>query len=213
MQPTLTAASAVVLVLSLLAGFLTNAIQSGSLLGMKTVPTSWLPGLTIASTLLGGIVTYLSGHPSLDGATLFYAVAQGLTALLASAAPGLALHAHATLPAARYAKKIAVVAAAAALCVGCTQAQAQSADSVAVDLTGALCSVAADSPAGQPYTDVVCSIAAGVEQGIGVLVAGKTTATSLAASPSIKEVRLRVATAQAAPFLAAHAAPPAASGH
>lgn len=104
---TLSLPVAVVTILSLVLGYLTQAIQSGSFLGIKTVPKTWLPPLTIASTLLGGFVAYLKGQSplDLDGPTLFYATVAGLTALLAGSAPSLAMHAHATMPAARFAMR------------------------------------------------------------------------------------------------------------
>jgi hypothetical protein len=88
--------------------------------------------------------------------------------------------------------------------VGCTAAQVHADDAIAIDLTAAVCAAAADSPIGQPYTDVVCSIAGPVEQGIGTLTSGQPTADAFSATGSVKTVRLRIPTATAAKFLADH---------
>jgi hypothetical protein len=97
--PTLSTPVAVMMILSLLLGVLTHIVQTGSL-GPSVVPQAWLPYFTIATTFLGGFVAYLSGLTPLviDGASVFYAVAAGVTSLLASSAPSFAVHAHVTIP-------------------------------------------------------------------------------------------------------------------
>jgi hypothetical protein len=97
--PTLTTATVVVTILSLLLGILTQIVQSGSLFGIVTVPKPWLPDFTLASTFIGGLVAYLGGQSSLNSSIVFYAVVAGITALLAGAAPGMAIHAHYVVPA------------------------------------------------------------------------------------------------------------------
>lgn len=87
--------------------------------------------------------------------------------------------------------------------VACTKQQASQADTVAIDLTNAVCSAIEGQPAGQPWVDIVCTVAGGVEQGIGAVVddAGVPRASS-----SIRVVRLRLPAGDAQAFLAAHAA-------
>ena len=96
-----TPAVAIVTILSVVLGFVTQGIQSGSFLGVATVPKSWLPDLTLFGTFLGGVVAYVSGLGAnfiVSGSVAYYAVMAGLTALLAGAAPGLAQHAHVVVP-------------------------------------------------------------------------------------------------------------------
>lgn len=99
MPPTLSTPFAVMTILSLVLGALTQAVQTGSVAGFMT-PKSWLPWLTIATSFLGGAVGYLSGLSPLvlDGASIFYAVAAGVTALLSGTIPGIVVHAHFTIP-------------------------------------------------------------------------------------------------------------------
>lgn len=92
---------AIVTVLSVILGFVTQAVQSGSILGIVVLPKPWLPEVTLFGSFLGGAVAYLGGLGSfaLSGSVVYYAVMAGLTALLAGAAPGLARHAHSVVPA------------------------------------------------------------------------------------------------------------------
>lgn len=98
--PTLSTATVVTTVLSLVLGIVTQMVQTGTLLGKWTTPKSWLPTLTIAMTLLGGIVSYLGSQSPLvlNGPTIFYAVIAGIVSLMTGAAPGLAVHAHVVVP-------------------------------------------------------------------------------------------------------------------
>jgi hypothetical protein len=101
----------------------------------------------------------------------------------------------------------AVVAAVLFSNEACTKAQAASDLSVAVDLTDAACTVAADSPIGQPFTDIVCVIATGVEQGIALLSASDAGAASFNTAPTYRTVRIRLPSSEVPQFLAAHAKP------
>ena len=85
---------------SVLLGILTQMVQTGSILGIKTVPKTWLPGLTLVATGFGGFLAYLTSQSplALNAATWFYATMAGLTALLAGAAPGIAVQAHVVVP-------------------------------------------------------------------------------------------------------------------
>jgi hypothetical protein len=100
MPPTLSTPVAVVMILSLLLGGLTQVIQTGALFGSIVTPKAWLPALTIAATFLGGVVSYFGGLSPvvLTGSSVFYAVVAGVSALLSSTVPALAIHAHVTVP-------------------------------------------------------------------------------------------------------------------
>ncbi len=102
-SPTLTPTVSVVTLLSMVAGVLTNWIQTGTLLGRWITPKSWLPDLTMISTSLGGFLGYLLSQApvSLSGTALFYGTMAAVAALVAGATPGLAIHVHATLTAQR----------------------------------------------------------------------------------------------------------------
>jgi hypothetical protein len=214
--PNITLPVAVVMVLSLVLGYLTQLVQDGSVEGIMA-PKAWLPDLTIVATLLGGFVTYLkSQNPlELNGTTLFYATFAAFTALLMSAAPAAARKVHKDFPAARLAAtkaatKVATVTASALLLVvfgisicACTKAQVASDDAVAVDLTNAVCSLAPDSPLGQPVTDVICVAAGAIEQGVALLTAADAGASTSAPVAAFKSVRLRLPTAQAQALVAA----------
>lgn len=119
--PTLTPTVAVVTALSMLAGLLTNWIQTGTFLGRWVTPKTWLPDLTMISTALGGFLGYITSQApvTFTGTNLFYGIMAAITALIAGAAPSLAIHAHSTLPEQRraalaLAKSIATTAAKAA---------------------------------------------------------------------------------------------------
>jgi hypothetical protein len=101
MPPTLSTPVAVVMILSLLLGALTQIIQTGSLFGTIFPPKAWLPDFTMAATFLGGVVAYFSGLSPvvINASSVFYAVAAGITALLAGSAPGIAVHSHVVVPA------------------------------------------------------------------------------------------------------------------
>src|ERR1700730_15078983 len=100
MTPTLTTPTVVVTILSLLLGLGTSLIQTGSIFGIKVDPKTWLPWVTMATTFIGGVLAYLKGQSPLvlSDAVIFYSVIAGLTALMASSAPGLAMHAHIVVP-------------------------------------------------------------------------------------------------------------------
>lgn len=79
------------------------------------------------------------------------------------------------------------------LCLsGCASVKA--ADAVAVDLTNAICAPLEGQPAGQPYIDIVCTVAQGVETIVG----------GVATESDVKKVRIRLPASEAPAFLAAH---------
>jgi hypothetical protein len=102
--PTLTPTVGVVTTLSLVAGVLTNWIQTGTFLGRWISPKAWLPDLTMISTALGGFLGYITSQTpvSLSGSSLFYGAAAAVAALVSGATPSFALHAHGTLTRMRY---------------------------------------------------------------------------------------------------------------
>jgi hypothetical protein len=118
--PTLTPTVGIVTALSVLAGVLTQWIQSGTLLGRWITPKAWLPDLTMISTLLGGFLGYVTSQSPvvLNGTSLFYGACAGVLALVAGAAPGAAMHVHSVLPAMRLKAREAAKAAAKAAVVG-----------------------------------------------------------------------------------------------
>jgi hypothetical protein len=92
---------------------------------------------------------------------------------------------------------------------GCSASATKTDVATSIDLTNAICSVAPDSPVGQPYVELVCAIAQGVEQTVSIVVnavdgsdAGATTATM---SVPVETIRIRIPAPQAAAFLKAHA--------
>lgn len=108
--PTLTPTTAVVTALSMLAGVLTNWIQTGTLLGRWVSPKAWLPDLTMISTALGGFLGYIiSQSPvGLGGTACFYGAMAAVAALVAGAAPGAAAHVHTVMAAAQLQHRMAM---------------------------------------------------------------------------------------------------------
>jgi len=82
----------------------------------------------------------------------------------------------------------------------------QAAVAQAIDLTNAACALAPDSPVGQPYVELVCTIAQGSEQLVSVILGASTDAgvTTATASLPVTQLRIRVPAANAPAFLAAH---------
>jgi len=100
----------------------------------------------------------------------------------------------------------------AATVAACTAQQIHTDDAVAIDLTNAVCAVGEVQPLGQPYVDVVCTIAQGVEKQISIATApadagapGDAGAASSAVA-SVKVVHLQLTKDQAAQIVAAHSA-------
>lgn len=77
--------------------------------------------------------------------------------------------------------------------------------STVIPLTNAVCSVAPDSPVGQPFIDVICSFAQGAEQIVATIaqaIAAGGAATTTTAP--VMSVRLRIPASSAPAFLASH---------
>jgi hypothetical protein len=95
-----------------------------------------------------------------------------------------------------------IVAAFVALAAGCTPAQAVQ----AIDLSAAACQVAENQPAGQPFVDIICAL-----DGVGNTIAidlgaeGDAGAAAMAlATVPLDSVTVRLPSAEAPAFLAAH---------
>ena len=115
--PTLTPTVGVVMVLSLVMGILNNWIQTGTVLGRWIPPQSWLPDATMIFTALGGFLGYITSQTPeiLSGTNLFYGAVAAVTALIAGASPGIAVHVHGTLTAQRRAAIAALAKGASAV--------------------------------------------------------------------------------------------------
>lgn len=222
----LTVYTGLVSVLTLLAGFVGQTVSTQSFLGIEKVSAGWIPVLTLGGSFLTGFVHSLSASGGLTGTSLFNAAIAGL-APLTTAGVGVAAAMHvashrgtpdakrapvpnASGPKPPIAARMALGAwwtglVVIGVAIACTTQQAQSADAVAIDLTNAVCAVAQDQPAGQPWVDVVCTVAGGVEQGLGVALDGIPTAATLTSqAPNIKTVRIRIPASTSAAFLAEH---------
>ena len=106
------------------------------------------------------------------------------------------------------------------MCTDCTPAQVAQANTdttQAIDLTDAVCSLAPDSPVGQPYVDVICVLAEGGEQLVSVVVGAigavegdggtaNMTSTSTLMRVPVKQIRFSIAVSSADKFLTAHRA-------
>lgn len=86
----------IITLVSVLVGYIGNAVQSGSILGLATVPRSWIPYLTILGTFLASAIASLSQAASVNSAAWFTALIAGLTSLLGSTA-GITVHQHLSL--------------------------------------------------------------------------------------------------------------------
>lgn len=87
----------VILIATLLVGFAATAVQTGSFLGIKTVPKPWLPYLTLAVGVLSGMLNALRADAAqgaaLSGSSLLLALYQGLLSLgSTTVGVGVALH-------------------------------------------------------------------------------------------------------------------------
>jgi hypothetical protein len=93
-----------------------------------------------------------------------------------------------------------------ASCAQPAQNVANTTTGTVIPLTNAVCSVAPDSPVGQPYIDVICSLAQGAEQVVATIAQAIAAGGADAATTTapIMSVRLRIPQASAPGFLAAH---------
>jgi len=99
---TLSSYGVVVALVSMLLGVITQAANTGKLFGKFTVSPQAMVYLLIVAPFLGGVSASLLQAGALSAASAFYAVIAGVEAVVAGAAPGLAvhaaIHAHLTVP-------------------------------------------------------------------------------------------------------------------
>lgn len=75
----------IISVVSLVAGFVSNAVQTGSFLGIETVPQKWLPYLTLLGTFLAAFLQSIGTASPVNGTAVLQAVIAGFTALTGTA--------------------------------------------------------------------------------------------------------------------------------
>jgi hypothetical protein len=78
---------------SLIVGFITQAVNTGSLFGVVTVPQKWLPYASLLGTFLAGFIASIGSAASVTSTTLTQAVMAGLMALTGTAV-GVTCHQH-----------------------------------------------------------------------------------------------------------------------
>jgi hypothetical protein len=204
--PALSTGLAITMGLSLLAGLITQAVQSGKIFGQVTTPTTWLPTLTTVGSFVAGIVGYLSGLPTgftVTGAVAFYALAAGILHLETANVAGRTVNAHILLPAKLRAMRagpppappnagavgaltgvLVFVLALAAGISACTAQQAKSVGQTLVTIAVDACQEAPQLvPAGQVGTVVglICAAVDATAPGVEVLIDAKTWAGMKAA--------------------------------
>lgn len=81
----LTPTTIVIALLAVLAGYITQAVNTGSVFGVATLPKPWLPYLTLAGLFLSSCVGSIAQAPIKDNAAWFTAVLAGMIALGGSA--------------------------------------------------------------------------------------------------------------------------------
>jgi hypothetical protein len=79
---------------------------------------------------------------------------------------------------------------------------AQQADTIAIDLTNAVCVPLEAQPAGQPWVDIVCSLAQATEGAVSTL--ALPVDAGAAPLPGLKHVTVRLPAGEAAIFLSQH---------
>src|SRR5271170_553710 len=79
--------------ISLVVGFITQAVNTGSLFSVVTVPQKWLPYASILGTFLAGFVANISAAASVTQATIMQAVMAGMMALTGTMV-GVTAHQH-----------------------------------------------------------------------------------------------------------------------
>jgi hypothetical protein len=90
---TVSAQTAIVTVIAIIAGFVGQAVNSGSLFGIVTTPRAWIPYLTLLGSFLAAFGLSLQSASSLSGSAILNAILAGVMAL-SSAGAGAACHSH-----------------------------------------------------------------------------------------------------------------------
>jgi hypothetical protein len=71
----------VIALLGIVAGYVTQAVNTGSFLGVITVPKAWLPYLTLSAIFLSAGVASIVAAPEKNGAAWFAALVASLVAI------------------------------------------------------------------------------------------------------------------------------------
>jgi hypothetical protein len=93
----LTPAVVIVTLLAVLAGYIAQAVNTGSLFGVVTVPQTWLPYLTLVGSFLAAAVMSLQGAAVVTSVSWFNALLSGLLAL-GGTSIGVVAHQHVDQP-------------------------------------------------------------------------------------------------------------------
>ena len=80
-------------IVSLVVGYVTQAIQTGKLFGIETVPQAWIPYLTLCGSFLGAFGLSIQGCAIFNKASFLNALFAGFVALM-SAVSGTTIHTH-----------------------------------------------------------------------------------------------------------------------
>ncbi len=91
----MTTATIIIAILSLVLGYISQAVQTGKFLGIVTVPTTWLPYLTLIGTFLAAFVQSISSATVVNQSTIVAAILAGLAALT-GVTIGVTVHQHIT---------------------------------------------------------------------------------------------------------------------
>jgi hypothetical protein len=86
----------VISVVSIVLGFVSNAVQTGSFLGIETVPRKWIPYLTLLGTFLAAFLQSIGTASPVTGTAVLQAVLAGFTALTGTTV-GVTIHQHLTV--------------------------------------------------------------------------------------------------------------------
>jgi hypothetical protein len=86
----MTTTTFVIALISILAGYISNAVQSGSFLGITTIPKAWLPYATLIGTFLANFAQSAAQTSPVDWKA---AVVAGFLAL-GGATVGITVHQH-----------------------------------------------------------------------------------------------------------------------
>jgi hypothetical protein len=93
----LTPTTVVIALLSVLAGYVAQAVSTGSVFGIAVVPQTWLPYLTLFGSFLTAFVQSIVAAPVQDATGWFNALLAGLLALTGLGA-GVVAHVHTVQP-------------------------------------------------------------------------------------------------------------------
>jgi len=88
-------ATLIISIATLLVGFVSQAIQTGKVLGIIVTPKAWVPYLTLAASFLAGFIQSIASAATIDAAAIESAVLAGLMALV-GVTVGVTAHQHLT---------------------------------------------------------------------------------------------------------------------